>query len=58
MSKLHLRMITVGRLDIRFLKKVFIVAEIISIATVDRVHDFLSMFLVPEPPSPGLKIGA
>ena len=55
-------MMTVSRLDIRFLKEIFIVllAEITGSVAADLVHDFLSIFLVTEPPSKssGLKIGA
>ena len=40
----------VSRLDIRFLKEVFIVllTEITGIAAADLVHDFFSMLLMPQ----------
>ena len=46
-------MIMVSKLDTCLQKEVLIVAlaEITGIAAADFVHDFLSMFLVKEPPN-------
>ena len=50
LSKLHLYTIRLSRLNIWFLKEIFIalLTEITRISAADLVHDFLSMFLIMD----------